>query len=224
MADKILLTLAAFELLFLVSGGLIMGFSVVSKESLSKDLTISNVAQHILLQETPTPLTAGIVNAVFIFVSFLFVLPAFFLRTNKGWLRIHGWAVVVSGTFTLIVGLIIWIETLRTRSLLGKIWASEQPSTQNLLQEKFKCCGYFSPSSPPFVQDDICPDAQTAAVKGGCIGKFSSFANQYLDVVFTAAFGIVGVDALVVMCVAMELKNRAEQARYRHIDEKNGFT
>lgn len=34
----------------------------------------------------------------------------------------------------------------------------------------------------------------------------------------------VGVDALVVMCVAMELKNRAEQARYRHIDEKNGYT
>ncbi|KAK8193633.1 hypothetical protein HDK77DRAFT_425725 [Phyllosticta capitalensis] len=224
MADKILLTLAAFELLFLVTGGLVLGFSVASKHSLSKDLTVGNVAHYILLKETPTPLTAGIVNAVFIFVSFVFVLPAFFLRTNKSFLRLHGWAVVVSGTFTLILGLIIWIETLRTRNLLGNIWASEKPSTQNLLQEKFKCCGYYSPTSPPFVQDDVCPSAQVAAEKGGCIGKFSGFANQFLDVVFTAAFGIVGVDALVVMCVAMELKNRAEQARYRHIDEKNGYT
>lgn len=31
-----------------------------------------------------------------------------------------------------------------------------------------------------------------AANLGGCIGPFSSFANQYLDVIFTAAFGVVG--------------------------------
>lgn len=147
MADKILLTLAAFELLFLVTGGLVLGFSVASKHSLSKDLTVGNVAHYILLKETPTPLTAGIVNAVFIFVSFVFVLPAFFLRTNKSFLRLHGWAVVVSGTFTLILGLIIWIETLRTRNLLGNIWASEKPSTQNLLQEKVG--PPLSPSASP---------------------------------------------------------------------------
>jgi hypothetical protein len=61
-----------------------------------------------------------------------------------------------------------------------------------------------------------------AAQKGGCIGEFSSFANKYLDQIFTAAFGIVGVDFILVLCVAMVLRYRMEQERYKHIDEKTG--
>lgn len=62
-----------------------------------------------------------------------------------------------------------------------------------------------------------------AEQKEGCIGKFSSFANDYLDAIFTAAFGIVGADTILVLCVAMVLKYRQEQERYKHIDEKNGL-
>jgi hypothetical protein len=77
-------------------------------------------------------------------------------------------------------------------------------------------------TSPPYVQDSTCPNTLVAAQKGGCIGKFSSFANQYLDQIFTAAFGIVGVDFMLVLCVAMVLRYRMEQERYKHIDEKTG--
>jgi hypothetical protein len=73
------------------------------------------------------------------------------------------------------------------------------------------------------VQDSTCQNVLVAAQKGGCIGKFSSFANKYLDQIFTAAFGIVGIDVVLVLCVAMVLKYRQEQERYRHIDEKNGL-
>jgi hypothetical protein len=69
--------------------------------------------------------------------------------------------------------------------------------------------------------DNTCINSLVAAQKGGCIAKFSSFANSYLDLIFTAAFGIVGVDVILVMCVAMVLKYRQEQERYRHIDQKN---
>jgi hypothetical protein len=57
----------------------------------------------------------------------------------------------------------------------------------------------------------------------GCVGPFSSFANTYLDLIFTAAFGIVGVDVLLLLCIVMVLKYRAELERYRHIDEKSSF-
>jgi len=77
-------------------------------------------------------------------------------------------------------------------------------------------------TTPPFVQDATCVNTLVAAQKGGCIGKFSSAANKYLDRIFTAAFGIVGVDVILILCVAMVLKYRMEQERYRHIDEKNG--
>lgn len=34
---------------------------------------------------------------------------------------------------------------------------------------------------------------------------------------------MVGIDVILVLCVAMVLKYRQEQERYRHIDEKNGL-
>lgn len=90
-------------------------------------------------------------------------------------------------------------------------------------EEQFDCCGYVNSTTPPFVQDSTCQNILVAAQKGGCIAKFSSYANTYLDRVFTAAFGIVGIDMILVLCVAMVLKYRMEQERYRHIDEKNGM-
>lgn len=189
------------------------------------------------------------VNAIFVFVTFLLSLPALFLPNNRGWLRTQGWLVVICATFTLGLGLAIWVETLQTRQNLSALWGRESPLIQSLLQQKvrglgmatgwprldvsiarresdktqFDCCGYVNSTTPPFVQDSTCLNTLVAAQKGGCIGKFSSFANKYLDQIFTAAFGIVGVDVILVLCVAMVLKYRMEQERYRHIDEKNGL-
>jgi hypothetical protein len=54
------------------------------------------------------------------------------------------------------------------------------------------------------------------------VGPFSTYANNFLDLVFTGAFGIVGVDVALILATAMLLKDRKEKERYRHIDEKNG--
>ena len=40
--------------------------------------------------------------------------------------------------------------------------------------------------------------------------------------VFTGAFGIVGIDVVFVLATAMLLKDRKEKERYRGIDEKSG--
>lgn len=76
------------------------------------------------------------VNAIFIFVTFLLSLPALFLPTNRGWLRAQGWLVVFCATFTLGLGLAIWVETLQTRAALNNVWARETPLIQSLLQQK----------------------------------------------------------------------------------------
>jgi len=79
---------------------------------------------------------AAVVNAIFIFVTFLLSLPALFLPTNRGWLRAQGWLVVFCATFTLGLGLAIWVETLQTRAALENVWARETPLIQSLLQQK----------------------------------------------------------------------------------------
>jgi hypothetical protein len=111
----------------------------------------------------------------------------------------------------------------------GRYWKSSDQGIRIVIYTRdadygqFDCCGYFNSTSPGFVQDNICMNELVAAQKDGCISRFSSFANSYLDIVFTAAFGMVVVDAILVLCVAMVIQYRHEQERYRHIDEKNGL-
>ncbi|KAF2257410.1 hypothetical protein BU26DRAFT_43297 [Trematosphaeria pertusa] len=221
MPTKLMMIFVGMDFVFAGCGGLLLGFSLMSEQRLRDSPTVNNVAENLLLGKCP--LTAGVVNAIFIFVTFLLSLPALFLPMNRGWLRAQGWLVVICATFTLGLGLSVWIETLQTRSDLGSLWAKEAPLMQSLLQQKFNCCGYFNSTSPPFVMDSTCLSSLVAAQKGGCIAPFSTFANTYLDQIFTAAFGIVGVDMLVLLCVAMVLQYRQEQERYRHIDEKLGL-
>ncbi|KAH4057639.1 hypothetical protein HBI56_073480 [Parastagonospora nodorum] len=221
MPTKLMMVFVGFNFLFAGCGGLLLGFSLMSEQSIRNTPSVDNVTQNLLLGQCP--LTAGVVNAIFVFVTFLLSLPGLFLPTNRGWLRAQGWLVIICATFTLGLGLAIWLETLQTRKNLSNIWGRERPLIQSLLQQKFDCCGYTNSTTPPFVQDATCTNPLVAAQKGGCIGKFSSFANRFLDQIFTAAFGIVGIDVILVLCTAMVLKYRMEQERYRHIDEKNGF-
>ena len=66
---------------------------------------------------------------------------------------------------------------------------------------QFKCCGYLK---NPFVQDTLCTSAFEAAQLGNCVGPFSNFANGFLDLVFTAIFGLAGtcksLNNILVLC------------------------
>jgi len=57
----------------------------------------------------------------------------------------------------------------------------------------------------------------------GCIGPFSSFANELNSQVFTADFGIVAIDVILLLGIACLLKDRKEKERYALIDAKAGF-
>jgi len=207
--------------LFLGCGGILIAFSLLSEQHENSNLTANNIASNLLLSQCP--LTAGVVNAIFVFATFVASLPALALPMNRSWLKIQGWSVVLCSFFTLILGLVIWFDTLQTQKNLGIVWMKQSMQVQSLMQQRFHCCGYLNSMSPPFVVDATCPDATTASTLTGCAGPFASYANQFLDLIFTAAFGIVGVDVLLLLCIVMVLKYRAELERYRHIDEKTSF-
>lgn len=56
----------------------------------------------------------------------------------------------------------------------------------------------------------------------GCSTPITSFANIFIDDIFTGVFGMVGVDTAFIMATACLLKDRKERERFRHIDEKTG--
>jgi len=207
--------------LFLACGGLLLAFSLISEQNEKSILTVANVAKNLLL--TQCPLTAGVVNSIFVFATFLASLPALALPMNRSWLKIQGWMVVMCSFFTLILGLFIWFDTLQTQKNLAGLWAQQGMEVQSLMQQRFQCCGYLNAMSPPFVVDSVCTDSRTASALAGCVGPFSAYANAFLDLIFTAAFGIVGVDVILLLCIVMVLKYRGELERYRHIDIKSSF-
>lgn len=96
-------------------------------------------------------------------------------------------------------------------------------------------------ATPPFHQDTTCSNALIAAQKPGCMGEFADFGNRYLNRIFTAFFGMVGkwmrlpyslavligvdaaLDVVVLLGVAVLLKDRIEKERFRFSDMKSGL-
>ncbi|KAF2236284.1 hypothetical protein EV356DRAFT_575191 [Viridothelium virens] len=218
MVNKIILTFIGTNFLFLVGGALLTAFAVVSRNDMEQKTTVSNVANNLLLSKSPV--TATLINAIFVFATFLTALPAFILPLNRLFLKLHGWLVVMCATFTMIIGLILWFDTLKTKANLKTLWGEQPQIDQSLLQMKFNCCGYANSTSPPFIQDSTCTADLVAATKGGCMTPFTNFSNRFLDLIFTAAFGIVGLDVIHLLSTVVVIKNRQELERYRHIDEK----
>lgn len=220
MRDNVLITYIVADVLFVVTGGLLIIFALTTEAETSQTATVKTVARNLLLNMCP--LSAAIGNAVLVFVTFLTSVPAIVLPMTRGWLKLHGYMVLVCALYTMILGLSIWFETLKLRSNLFKVWNNQPAATQSLIQQEFKCCGYMNSTSPPFVVDSVCTNSLVATNLGGCISPFSKFGNNFLDLVFTGAFGIVGIDVALILATAILLKDRKEKIRYRHIDEKNG--
>lgn len=219
--DRVLVVLLLVDLLFLGTGGLLVGAAVRTKNQLDSEPTLDNVAANLLLARTPW--VGAIANGSLVFVAFLVSVPGLVIQTNRGWLKAFGWMIIVSAVFTLSLGLDIWFSTLKTRSNLRSVWAAESPETQSLLQQRFDCCGYIDAATPPYRRDGTCPNAFVAAQKAGCVGGFSDYANHYLDRIFTLIFGMVALDFVVLVAVAVLLKERLDRARFRLGDLKHGL-
>lgn len=214
-------TFLVCEVVFVLTAVLMIVASILWMKEASS-ATLENIARHILLKDFP--LSATIANGAMVIVTFMLVLPAIAVPTSTTWLKAHGWMVVVCAIFTLCLGLNEWLQTLRTRANLSVIWGQQTVAMQSLLQQRFSCCGYLNHTTPRYATDTTCPNDLIAATKLGCVGPFSSYAEGWLNLVFTAAFGIVGINAVVLLSTAMMVKGRKEMLRYRRIDEKRGIT
>ncbi|KAA8899416.1 hypothetical protein FN846DRAFT_899924 [Sphaerosporella brunnea] len=220
MLNPVLTSFLISDIIFLITGGILIAAACIWKSELASPATTESVGRLILLQGCP--LSAVIANGIIVGVTFLISLPAFALPTSRTWLKIHSWGVVICMVFTLCLGLNEWIQTLTTRANLEVLWGQQSDLTQSMLQQKFDCCGYINSTTPHYVPDATCTNDIVAASKEGCIGAFSTYGSTWLGYLFTAAFGVVGMDMVMLLCTAMLIRYRKEQLRYRLIDQKWG--
>jgi len=220
MVNAVLTSYVVSDVVLLATGVLLISAAAVWQREMASEPTAESVGRLLLLQGCP--LIAVIANGALVILSFVLSLPAFALPTSRSWLKLHSWLVVICLIFTLILGLNEWIQTLTTRANLEKMWGQQSEVTQSMLQQKFDCCGYLNWTSPRYVQDPVCTDDIVASTREGCVTAFSGYAERWLNYLFTAAFGVVGLDVVVLLCAAMMIRYRKEQLRYRLIDQKWG--
>lgn len=68
-----------------------------------------------------------------IFATFALTLPAIAMPT-RGWLKLSGYFVTFNALFSVILGLYLWIITLRTKETFSPVWNAQTPAVQNLMQ------------------------------------------------------------------------------------------
>ncbi|KAG6006601.1 hypothetical protein E4U21_006823 [Claviceps maximensis] len=219
--NKVLLTTLGITTLFSAVGVLLIALSHIARSH------IGNVPHHgresirLLVLET-FPLTAGIVNGGLVLTTAAFVVLGL-LSPVRTWLKMGGYLVTLCGVFSLCLGVYLWIMTLRFKDSFQNTYLGLKPETQSLIQQTFQCCGYHNATTPAFITDSFCSSPAAAALARGCGSAVSSYANIFIDYFFTSLFGIVGLDAVLILSIACLLKDRKERERYRHIDEKSGF-
>jgi len=220
MVNAVLKSYIVSDAVLLVTGILLVGAGAIWHNQTTSPPVKESVGRILLLERCP--LAAVIANGVLVVVAFFISLPAFALPTSRSWLKFHIGLVVICLVFTLCLGLNEWMQTLSTRANLEEMWGKQTPDMQSMLQQKFDCCGYLNWTYPPYVSDSVCTSDIVASTKEGCVTPFSRYAERWLNVLFTAAFGIVGLDVVVLLCAAMLINYRKEQHRYHLIDRKWG--
>lgn len=133
MANKILLTTSVATLAFLLSGVLILAFTLLAQRTVSSTPTEGKaVIRNILYSQMP--LTTGLVNAGFIFLTFLLTLPGLLMQSTRGWLKLSGYAVAFCAVFTMCVGVYLWVMTLKVGEDLEGVYAGLESDVQELVQ------------------------------------------------------------------------------------------
>lgn len=132
MVNKILLTTVAADLLFLGAGAAQLAFSLIVRDMMNDPAEEGKqTARNLLYQRFP--LEAGLVNAIFIFVTFLVTLPGL-ATPARSWLKLSGVLITICAIFTMCIGIFLWVLTLNSGNDFFDIWMEQEPRVQSLMQ------------------------------------------------------------------------------------------
>jgi hypothetical protein len=161
------------DILLLGAGGLSVGMSIVWKKP---DLIMNTVLTpgmllgavlSIFLQSLPSLIiclsTAGLILGIMLLITFVVSVGAIVQANHVTiGLVILNYCLVVDSIAVLIVGTFIWYPSLQQRAIFHKAWASFTDPERTMLQNKWKCCGYFNASDIAVVGSgsDFCTQTQ----------------------------------------------------------------
>ena len=132
MVNKILIVTAVADLLFLASGAIQLGFSLIAKNQMVNNPTEGREATRFLIYKQ-FPLTAGMANGILVLLTFVLTVPGFALP-KRIWLKVSGYLVTICAVFTLCLGVFLWVMTMHIKKDFESVYLKQSSATQDMIQ------------------------------------------------------------------------------------------
>ncbi|TBU28899.1 tetraspanin [Dichomitus squalens] len=140
------------------------------------------------------------------------------------------WFLVLDALVILIVGTIIWFYSTQQRANYFKVFQAASPATRIALQDKYQCCGWFTPNDTVQIGGSFCANTTFAnslvnpndTGAGRCVGPVTKFTDYTLNNIFSSIYGFMAIVILLFLATMCVIKRRQEEERFKKIDAKRG--
>jgi len=186
-----------------------------------------NILMNIVLSNTD--LTAGTILGIALLTTFMVSVGAIIQRNHVTiGLVLLNYALLVDAIGILVIGTIIWFSTLKERANFHQSWMEASPAVRIALQDKLRCCGYFSGTDLAEVGGSFCQSqAFISSLASDVLGNFcvipiTNSADVTLNNVFSTIYGFMAIILSLLLASLCVIKKRQEDERFKKIDAKRG--
>ncbi|KAF8964125.1 tetraspanin Pls1 family [Flammula alnicola] len=219
VSRKLMGVWVALDFSLLAAGAITLAFSIVWRRP---DILMNMVVSS-------ADLTAGTILGIALLATFVISVGAIIQRNHVTiGLVILNYALLLDVFAVGIVGSFIWFYTLRERADFHLLWAEAAPATRIILQDRFKCCGYFNGTDLAEVGGAFCnstafiTNLNPNITSNFCVTPLTAFADYTLNNIFTTIYGFMAIVLSLLLASLCVIKKRNEDERFKKIDAKRG--
>jgi len=213
-SKKLMLSWWFFNLTLLAAGTVTIALSIVWRQP--------DILMNMILPKMD--LTVGLVLGIFFLVTWAFSIGAVIQRNHiTGGLVLLNWLLIADMAYLTVAGTVIWFFTLRLRNSFHTIWSEQTPSTRIVIQDLFKCCGYFNATDLVEMGGTFCADPTfVAQTQSFCVTPITTEANNTLNPIFSTVYGFMAILLCLFMASLCVINERKKEERFKKIDAKRG--
>jgi len=138
-------------------------------------------------------------------------------------LVILNWTLLIDMAFVLFVGSSIWYFTLHELANFHQVYSEQTPEARTLVQDMFKCCGYFNSTDLVEIGGTFCTDSTfVSQTNSFCWLPITNKADVTLNLVFTSIYGFMAILGCLFLTSLCVINERNLEERFKKIDSKRG--